>query len=103
MPAIISGVTVALVVYLARRISKLISTIADNRQEAITDAKRREETSEMILMWNLRNIIWAPYFSFDEKREAYKLYRERGGNHLTEAHFRELEQEQIKKMEGKYL
>lgn len=90
LPAIISGASVALLCFVARRVNKIYK-----------DSRRDRHLSKQALLWQLRDVIWSPYYSFAEKQVAFKEYSEHGGNSLTAAHFHELEQAEIKKTKGK--
>lgn len=90
LPAIISGITVLIVGFIAKGMIRLIK-----------DTKHNREINEQSLMWQLRAVIWSPYYSFDEKRIAFEEYRARGGNSLTAEHFRELERQQINETKGR--
>lgn len=89
LPAIISGITVMLVAFIAKWIRQMMREMKHDRA-----------VNEQALMWQLRNVIWSPYYSFEEKTVAYKEYRERGGNSLTEAHYQRLQTEQINHVEN---
>ena len=88
LPAIISGITVMLVALIAKWVRQMIR-----------ESKHDREINEKALMWQLRSVIWSPYFSFEEKTIAFREYHLRGGNSLTEAHYLHEKEEQIKSVE----
>ncbi len=87
LPAIISGITVTGVALIAKWVHQIIR-----------ESKHDREVNEKALLWQLRSVIWSPYFSFEEKSIAFKEYHLRGGNSLTEAHFMHEKEEHIKSM-----
>ncbi len=89
LPAIISGITVTVVVLIAKWVRQMIH-----------ESKHDREVNEKALMWQLRSVIWSPYFSFEEKTIAFREYHLRGGNSLTEAHYMHEKEKQIEHIDG---
>lgn len=68
----------------------LLAALADylgGRLKKVKDFKRRmdedRETLNELALLVCRLCIYDEHFSIDEKVEAYRVYREKGGNHQT--------------------
>lgn len=76
----------AIVGYLA---GKLKSARSD-REEREKQADGMRDTLDALTIMVCRLSIYDEHFTVDEKVDAYKLYRSKGGNHQTKKHMDEL-------------
>ncbi len=56
----------------------------------IHDCKKQQQTLDQIALMTARTVIYSDKFDVDEKIEAYRLYKSKGGNHRTKAYMSNL-------------
>lgn len=86
LTALISSVVGALVGAL---VSKL-KTVRAEGEKAERDAAEMKESLRQNLLMTCRMAVYDEHFSVDEKLEAYKIYRDQGGNHQTKRYMDKL-------------
>lgn len=80
--SLISSIVGALVGAVVSKIKTVKSHSDEERKDA---ADMREMLTQNTLM-TCRMAIYDEHFSIDEKLDAYKVYRSRGGNHQTKTY-----------------
>ncbi|MBR1829874.1 MAG: hypothetical protein IJ781_10295 [Atopobiaceae bacterium] len=82
IPTILS----AIVGYLAGK----LRAVRSEREERERQAEKVQDTLDALTIMVCRLSIYDEHFTVDEKVDAYKLYRSKGGNHQTKKHMDEL-------------
>ena len=63
-----------------------IKTVKNHSDQAREDAADMREMLTQNTLMTCRMAIYDEHFSIDEKLDAYKVYRSRGGNHQTKTY-----------------
>ena len=74
-------------------VGALVSKVKTARRQAEKAEAEAEDLKLMIAqntIMTCRMAVYDEHFSIDEKLEAYKIYRDRGGNHQTKKYMDEL-------------
>ncbi len=95
--ALISSLVAAIVSAVITKVKTIRAKDLEAAEKARAEAEKlkeenaqiREDLNNMILMTS-RMCIYDEHFSIDEKLDAYKIYRSKGGNHQTKQHMDEL-------------
>lgn len=91
--ALISSTIGAIVAAIVSKI-KITKRKAEQAKEQAEQAKKDAEDLKLMITQNTimtcRIAIYDEHFSTDEKLEAYKIYRDRGGNHQTKTYMDKL-------------
>lgn len=93
LTALISSVIGAVVAAVVSKI-KITKQRAEEAKERAEQAKKDAADTKLMITQTAvmvcRIAIYDEHFSVDEKLEAYKIYRDRGGNHKTKTYMDEL-------------
>lgn len=93
LTALISSVIGAVVAAVVSKI-KITKKRAEEAKERAEQEKQDAADLKLMITQNTvmtcRIAVYDEHFSIDEKLEAYKIYRDRGGNHKTKTYMDEL-------------
>ncbi|MBQ3339449.1 MAG: hypothetical protein IJG82_07690 [Atopobiaceae bacterium] len=84
--ALVSSLVGALVGALVSK----VKTVRIQAEEAEAEAEELKSMIAQNTVLTCRMAIYDEHFSVDEKLEAYKIYRDRGGNHQTKKYMDKL-------------
>jgi len=88
--ALISSVVAAIVSAVITKVKTVRAKDVEAAEKAKAEnAQIRKDLNDLMLMTS-RMCIYDEHFSIDEKLDAYKIYRSKGGNHQTKQHMDEL-------------
>lgn len=96
-PFIATAVTALISSLVAAIVSAVITKVKTVRAKDVEAAEKakaenaqiRKDLNDLMLMTS-RMCVYDEHFSIDEKLDAYKIYRSKGGNHQTKQHMDEL-------------
>lgn len=85
MTAVTALISSAVGAFVGSIITK-VKTVREQGRQAQLDAAELKELLRQNILWTCRMAIYDDHFSIDEKLEAYKVYRDQGGNHKTKTY-----------------